>query len=50
MEKRYQGEWNCVMLADYCWTLGRDAPTMENKRQGRRKKEKKKFALNNELT
>jgi hypothetical protein len=19
LEKRYQGEWNCAMLADYCW-------------------------------
>ena len=25
MEKRYQGKWNCAMLADYCWTLARDA-------------------------
>jgi len=29
MEKRYQGKWNCVMLADYCSTLAKDAPTME---------------------
>ena len=27
IEKRYQGKWNCVLLADYCWT-------MEYKRQG----------------
>jgi hypothetical protein len=33
MEKRYQGKWNCAMLADYCWTLARDAPTMEYNRQ-----------------
>jgi len=33
MEKRYQGKWNCAMLADYCWTLARDAPAMEYKRQ-----------------
>jgi len=26
MEKRYQGKWKCAMLADYCWTLARDAP------------------------
>ena len=38
MEKRYQGIWNCAMLADYCWTLARDAPTMECKRQAKRKK------------
>jgi len=29
MQKIYQGKWNCAMLADYCWTLARDAPTME---------------------
>jgi len=29
MLKRYQGKWNCAMLADYCWTLARDAPTMQ---------------------
>ena len=51
--------WNCAMLADYCWTLARDSPTMECKRQAKRKKrkiekkeEKKKknilFVLNNE--
>ena len=33
MEKRYQGKWNCAMLADYCWTLASDAPAMEYKRQ-----------------
>ncbi|UYV83278.1 hypothetical protein LAZ67_23000391 [Cordylochernes scorpioides] len=26
MEKRYQGKWSPVMLADYCWTLKRDIP------------------------
>ena len=26
MEKRYQGKWNCAMLA---WTLAKDAPTVE---------------------
>jgi len=29
MEKRYQGKWNCAMLADFGWTLARDAPIME---------------------
>jgi len=38
MEERYQGKWNCAMLADYCWTLARDAPTMECKRRAKRKK------------
>jgi hypothetical protein len=43
MEKRYKGKWNCVMLADYCWTLARDALIMEYKRQAKRKKKKKKI-------
>ena len=24
MEERYQGRWNCNMMADYCWSLMRD--------------------------
>jgi len=51
MENRYQGKWNCAMLADYCWTLARDAPTIEYKRQAKRKKKYMiLFVLNNELT
>jgi len=38
MEKGYQGKWNCAMLVDYSCTLARDAPTMEYKRQAKRKK------------
>jgi len=26
MEKWYQGKWTSSMLAEYCWTLKRDAP------------------------
>jgi len=37
MEKRYQGKWNCAMLADYCWTLARGVPTVEYKRQAKEK-------------
>ena len=49
--KRYQGRSNCSMLADYCWTLARDAPTMEYKRQpNEKKKYVNLFVLNNELT
>jgi len=40
MEKRYQGEWNCAMLADYSWTLARDAPTMECKQQAKQQQQK----------
>jgi len=35
MEKRYQGKWNFAILADYCWILARDAPTMEYKQQAK---------------
>ena len=38
MEKRYQGKWNWAMLADYCWSLASDVPTMEYKRQAKPKK------------
>ena len=51
MEKRYQGKWNCATLADYCWTLARDARTMEYKwQQNEKKKTLILFVLNNELT
>ena len=52
MEKRYEGKWNCAMLADYCWSLARDIPNMEYKRLAKRKKKKYVilFVLNNELT
>jgi hypothetical protein len=42
MEKRYQGKWNCAVLADCCWTLARHASTMEYKRKAKRKKEEEK--------
>jgi len=35
MEKIYHGKWNSAMLTDYCWTLARDAPTMEYKQQAK---------------
>jgi hypothetical protein len=38
LQKRYQGKWNCAMLADCCWTLASDVPTVEYKRQAKRKK------------
>jgi hypothetical protein len=51
VEKRYQVKWNCAMLADYRWTLARDAPTMQYKRQTKRKKNYMiLFVLNNDLT
>ena len=41
IEERDEENWNCAMLADYCWTLARVIPTMEYKRQdnGRKKKD-----------
>ena len=38
MEKRHQGKWSPSMLADFCWTLRRDAPSNEYKRQAKRQK------------
>lgn len=38
MEKRYQGKWNPSMLADYCWTLVRDAPETIYKRVAKRQR------------
>jgi len=39
------------MLADYCWTLAKDVPTTEYKRQAKLKENYMiLFALNNELT
>jgi hypothetical protein len=36
MEERYQGKWSKSMLADYCWTLIRESPATEYKRQAKR--------------
>jgi hypothetical protein len=35
MEIRYQGRWEVSMLADYCWSLIRDNPQQDHKRQVR---------------
>ena len=32
IESRYQGRWDPSMLGDYCWTLRRDAPEAEYRR------------------
>jgi len=49
MEKRYQGKCNCAILANCCWTLARDVPTMLYKRQAQNNC-MILFVLNNELT
>jgi hypothetical protein len=33
MEKRYQGQWNARMLADYCWMQKRDVPDAKHRRK-----------------
>ena len=35
METRYQGRWDAVMMADYCW---RDNPTAEHSRSSKKRK------------
>jgi hypothetical protein len=35
MGKRYQGKWSTSMLADYYWTLTRNAPEQLHKRQAK---------------
>jgi hypothetical protein len=49
-ERFHQDISSIAMLADFCWTLARHAPTMEYKRQAKRKKFHDFFVLNNELT
>ena len=36
MEKWYQGKWSPSMLADYCWTITKDVPDIEYKRQAKK--------------
>ena len=38
MEERYQGRWNCNMMADYCWSLMRDVPHAVHKRLATKRK------------
>ena len=33
IEKRYQGFWNNIMLADYCWTLYRNQSAQEHRQK-----------------
>ncbi|CAK8684393.1 unnamed protein product [Clavelina lepadiformis] len=33
MEERYQGRWDCHMMADYCWSLKREIPDAAHKRK-----------------
>jgi hypothetical protein len=37
MERRYQGRWNISMMADFCWSLKRANPSVEHKKQCRKR-------------
>ena len=32
MEKRYQGQWNVSMMADYCWCLLRETDSAHSRK------------------
>ena len=38
MEIRYQGRWDAVMMANYCWNLKRDFPAAEHSRSSKKRK------------
>lgn len=38
MEERYQGRWDAVMMADYCWSLKRDNPAAAHKRESKKRR------------
>ena len=46
METRYQGRWDAVMMANYCWNLKRDLPAAEHSRSSKKRKFKP-WSLNN---
>ena len=46
METKYQGRWDAVMMADYCWNLKRDLPAAEHSRSSKKRKFKP-WSLNN---
>jgi len=37
-EKRYGGKWSLILSADCCWSLSRETPNGENKRQKKKKR------------
>lgn len=38
MESRYQGRWDQVMMADYCWCMKRDNPIETHARKSKKRK------------
>ncbi|UYV67638.1 hypothetical protein LAZ67_5001416 [Cordylochernes scorpioides] len=45
MEDRYQGVWDCHMIADYCWNLSRDLPEYTYKRKSKRSHSEPSYCL-----
>ena len=37
METRYQGHWDAVMMADYCWNLKRELPATGHSRSSKKR-------------
>ena len=37
METRYQGRWDAVIMADYCWNLKRDFPAAKHSRSSKKR-------------
>jgi hypothetical protein len=37
IENSYKGKWSAAMSADYRWTVKRDAPEIQYKRQAKRR-------------
>ena len=50
METRYQGRWDAVMMADYCWNLKRDLSAAEHSRSSKKGKFKPRSLNNDETT
>ena len=38
MEEHYHGRWDILMMADYCWSLTRDIPHLNDSRKSRKRK------------
>ena len=50
LETRYQGRWDAVIMADYCWNLKRDLPAAEHSRSLKKQKFKPWSINNSEAT
>ncbi|QQP39277.1 Uncharacterized protein FKW44_020105, partial [Caligus rogercresseyi] len=38
IEERYQGRWDAVMMADYCWSLKRDNTAAAHTRESKKRR------------